>query len=144
MEMQIIAIYVICDELTKQCGIKDNRQAQMTTAEIMTSVLVAAELFGGNQTKACRFLKTYGHIRSMLGSSRFNRRLHAISEELWRTLFLALNHILSTTRKKIETTFSCITQRFSRTIHAVLAKGFEIKIIAFIIAHSMNLLFQAG
>lgn len=52
MEMQIIAIYVICDELTKQCGIKDNRQAQMTTAEIMTSVIVAAELFGGNQTKA--------------------------------------------------------------------------------------------
>lgn len=276
MEMQIIAIYVICDELAKQCGIQDDPQAQMTTAEMMTSVLVAAELFGGNQKKACLFLRTYGHIRSMLSSSRFNRRLHAIPEELWRTLFLALseihqqnnrelefavdsfpvavcqniriwrskiykgedfrgyiaskkqyfygvkvhmvtskdggpvefsiaagsesdikifkemsldlptgskiyadkayndyahedlvheaaaiqiiaqrkdnskrnispalNHILSVTRKKIETTFSCITQRFPKKIHAVVAKGFEIKLIAFIIAHSMSLIVNA-
>ena len=277
MEMQIIAIYVICDELIKQSGIKDDAQVQMTTAEIMTSVIVAAELFGGNQKKACIFLQTYGHIKGMLSQSRFNRRLHAIPEELWHMLFVALseihqqnnhgrdfavdsfpvavcqniriwrskiykgedfrgyiaskkqyfyglkvhmvtnkngapvefslaagsesdikifkemrldlpagsksyadkayndyghedlvleaadiqviaqrkdnskrkispalNHILSVTRKKIETAFSCITQRFPKTIHAVIAKGFEIKLIAFIIAYSMNLLFQDG
>lgn len=275
MEMQIVAIYVICDELMKQSGIKDDPQVQMTTAEIMTSVIVAAELFGGNQKRACLFLQTYGHIQNMLSKSRFNRRLHAISEELWHTLFLALselhqqnnpdqefavdsfpvavcqniriwrskiykgedfrgyiaskkqyfyglkvhmvtsknggpvefalaagsesdvkifkemrldlpsgskiyadkayndyghedlaheaadiqiiaqrkdnskrkispalNHILSVTRKKIETAFSSITQRFPKTIHAVIPKGFEIKLIAFIIAYSMNLIFQ--
>jgi hypothetical protein len=36
----------------------------MTTAEIMTSVVVAAELFGGNQKRACLFLKTYGRAQS--------------------------------------------------------------------------------
>ena len=93
MEMQIIAIYFICDELLKQSGFKDDAQVQMTTAEIMTAVLVAAELFSGNQKKTCLFLKTYGHMRAMLGSSRFNRRLHAIPEELWRRLFHALSEI---------------------------------------------------
>jgi Transposase DDE domain len=273
MEMQIIAIYFICDEITKQSGINDDAQSQMTTAEIMTSVIVAAELFGGNQKKACTFLRTYGHIPTMLSPSRFNRRMHAISDELWRTFSLtlskihqqnnpeqefvvdsfpvavcqnirirrskiykgedfrgyiaskkqyfyglkvhmltskqggpvefslaagsesdikifkemsvdlpggskiyadkaytdygyediafeaanieviaqrkdnakrkispAINYFLCATRKKIETAFSCITQLFPKTIHAVVAKGFEIKIIAFILAYSMNLL----
>jgi hypothetical protein len=276
MEMQIIATYFICDEIVKQSGIKDDPQCQMTTAQIMTSVLVAAELFGGNQKKACIFLKTYGHIKNMLSPSRFNRHLHAIPAELWHRLFLilsethqqnnpdqeflvdsfpvtvcqniriwrskiykgedfrgyiaskkqyfyglkvhmvtcknggpiefslaagaesdikifkemnldlpegskiygdkayndynhedivleaadikitpqrkdnskrpisqALNYILSATRKKIETAFSCITQRFPKTIHAVVAKGFELKIIAFIITYSMSLVFSA-
>ncbi len=273
MEMQILGTYVICDELTKQLGIRDNPQAQMTTAEIMTSVIISAEMFGGNQSRACLFLQTHGYVPTMLGPSRFNRRLHAIPEELWRMFFLALselhqqnnpeqefsvdsfpvsvcqniriwrsqiykgedfrgyiaskkqyfyglkvhmitskngspvefslaagsesdikifkemsldlpagskiyadkayndygyedlayeaaniqiiaqrkdnskrkistalNYILSVTRKRIETTFSCITQRFPKTIHAVVAKGFEIKIIAFIIAYSINCL----
>jgi Transposase DDE domain len=275
MEMQIIATYVICDELVKQSGINDNPQSKMTTAQIMTSVIVAAELFGGNQKKACLFLQTYGHIPNMLGASRFNRRMHAIPNELWHMFFLALseihqennpdreysvdsfpvsvcqniriwrskiykgeefrgyiaskrqyfyglkvhmvttkhggpievslaagsesdikifkemsldlpngskiycdkayndyghedlaleaadiqiiaqrkdnskrkissalNYILSSTRKRIETAFSCITQRFPKTIHAVVAKGFELKIIAFILAYSISLIFS--
>lgn len=93
MEMQILMTYVICDELTKQAGVVDDPQAQMTTAEIMTSVIVAAKLFGGNQKKACLFLKTFGHIPTMLSPSRFNRRLHAIPEDLWRMFFLALSEI---------------------------------------------------
>ena len=271
MEMQIIAIYIICDELIKQAGIKDNSQSKMTTAEIMTCALVAAEFFGGNHQKACLFLKDYKHIPNMIGKSRFNRRLHAIPNELWSMFLLALseihqqnnpekeycidsfpvavcqniriwrskiyrgedfrgyiaskrqyfyglkvhmitskngcpiefsfaagsdsdikifkemnldlpkgskiygdkayndyihedlarealeieivaqrkdnskrkispalNYILSTTRKRIETTFSCITQLFPKTIHAVRAKGFELKITMFILVYSLR------
>lgn len=41
-------------------------------------------------------------------------------------------------RKKIETFFSCITSLFPRKIHAVTAHGFELKIMGFIIAFSLN------
>lgn len=41
-------------------------------------------------------------------------------------------------RRKIETTFSRITAFFPRKIHAVTNAGFELKIIGFIIAFSIN------
>lgn len=41
-------------------------------------------------------------------------------------------------RRKIETFFSCITALFPRKIHAVTDTGFELKIMGFIIAYSLN------
>jgi len=41
-------------------------------------------------------------------------------------------------RKMIETVFSSITSLFGRTIHAVTALGFELKVIMFIFAYSMK------
>lgn len=59
------------------------------------------------------------------------------SKRQWST---ALNYVLSKTRKRIETTFSCITQLFPKTIHAVTATGFELKLASFILAYSINFL----
>lgn len=42
------------------------------------------------------------------------------------------------TRKIVETAFSSITSLFSRTIHAVTARGFELKVIMFIFAYAMK------
>ena len=44
------------------------------------------------------------------------------------------------TRKIIETSFSSILNNFSRKIHAVTAKGFELKIIMFIFAYAIKFL----
>ena len=52
----------------------------------MTTALVAARYFGGNQQTACAVLKTLGYIPNMLGHSRYNRRLHRISA-MFQTLF---------------------------------------------------------
>lgn len=52
----------------------------------------------------------------------------------------ALNYLLSKTRRRIETTFSCMTQLFPKSIHAVTAAGFELKLASFILAYSMNFL----
>ncbi len=41
MEMQIIAIYFICDELTKQSGIADDPQSQMTTNAVIINAYLA-------------------------------------------------------------------------------------------------------
>lgn len=271
MEMQIVGVYFMCDEIVKQGGWKDDPQCKMSTAEVITSVLISSMYFSGNHYLACRFLHEHGYIPNMLSKSRWNRRLHAIPEEIWNTIFaifaeahqdvnigkqyvvdsfpiavcqniriwnsrifqgedfrgyiaskkqyfygvkvhmivteqgwpveftiapgsendikifkemrldlpagsviygdkayndytyedlaseaadiriipqrksnsrrqisMSLNSILNKTRKKVETAFSCITQRFPKAIHAVTSKGFELKIISFILAYSIQ------
>lgn len=270
MEMQICATYFICDELTKQAGIRDDCQSKTTTAEILTIAIVAAQLFCGNQERARNFLRTYGHIPSVVSKSRFNRRLRSIPDKVWSLIFqylsemhrdanptgefavdsfpvsvcqnirifrskiysgeefrgyiaskkvyfyglkvhmivtlsggptefviapgsesdvkifkqmhlnlpegsvlyadkayndythedlaregaeirivvqrkenskrkmsAALEYLMSSGRKRVETAFSGITQLFPKSIHAVISKGFEIKLISFILAYSM-------
>lgn len=79
---EIIAIYVIIDDLLKAVGhVEDNRIA-MSDAEVITSALVAAKFFGGNHETACKHLKEDGLIPTMLSKSRFSRR--------WHRLFLPL------------------------------------------------------
>jgi hypothetical protein len=43
-------------------------------------------------------------------------------------------------RQKVETTFSLVTQRFPRHIHAVTAEGFVIKLTCFLLAYSFQCL----
>ena len=64
----------------------------MSAAEVMTTALVAAELFGGNQQMARRLLKEQGYIPNILSKPRFNRCLHQIAP-MFQTLFesIAIN-----------------------------------------------------
>jgi len=91
MQEKIITIYCLCDAFLQAYAHKDDQQAKMTTAEVMTVALVAAEFFTGNQELSRRFLKEHGYIPKMLSKSRFNRRLHAISDTLWQALFALLS-----------------------------------------------------
>src|SRR5688572_6844699 len=78
MDTQIIAVYCLCDDMLKVLQHRDDRQCQMSTAEVMTTALVAALYFSGNFALACRMLHEQGYMPSMLSASRFNRRLHRI------------------------------------------------------------------
>ncbi len=46
--------------------------------------------------------------------------------------------VRSLARKYIETVGSCITRRFPKTIHAVTAAGFELKVVLFLLAYSID------
>ncbi len=87
MDDTITTIYCVCEELLKAMGLRDDPQAQMTTAEVMTVALVASAFFGGNVEKSRLFLSEHGYMERMLSKSRLNRRLHAIDADLWRALF---------------------------------------------------------
>lgn len=52
----------------------------------------------------------------------------------------SVSFLITHFRKRIETTFSQITSLFPRKIHAVTSKGFELKILTFILAYSFNCL----
>ena len=53
-------------------------------------VLTAARFFGGNFRKAACFLREHDYIPDMLSESRLNRRIHAIDDYVWESLFFIL------------------------------------------------------
>ncbi len=90
MDDTITTTYYLCDEFLKAIGHRDDRQVRLSTAEVMSTALVACAFFGGNIEATRAFLEEYGYIKKMISKSRFNRRLHAIDPCLWQRLFALL------------------------------------------------------
>lgn len=79
--VQIFTIYFLYDDFLRAWGHKDDPQARMSTAEVMTVALTASALFHGNQERSCRFLLEQGYIKAMFpeaastdGCTRSQRR----------------------------------------------------------------------
>lgn len=92
MPDKIITLYCFFDELLRALGHKDDAQAKLSTAEIMTIAAVAAEFFTGNQQAALNFLSSHHYIKPF-SRSRFNRRLHQLPEALWQFALSVLAHL---------------------------------------------------
>jgi len=108
MELQIITFYVLCHELLTALDIREDSQVKMCNAEVMTVVLTAADFFGGNFRKAACFLKEHDYIPDMLSESRLCRRIHAVDDYVWETLF----HITAETFKSRNAGQEYITDSF--------------------------------
>lgn len=91
MQERIITMYCLYDEFLTATGWVDLPGTVMSSAEVMTTALVAADVFGGCFERSRAFLATHGYIPHMLSKSRFNRRLHALPESLWQGLFHRLS-----------------------------------------------------
>ena len=89
MEREIITIYVICSEYLAAINHYEDEQCRMSDAEVMTTAIVAMLNFGGNYAKARKWLKSPHYIPTMLGKSRYSRRLNRISH-----LFVPLFHLI--------------------------------------------------
>lgn len=89
MDTQIVLIFCLCDDLLKAVHHSEDKQCQLSDAEVMTAAIVAMLYFRGNFRMACQFLCEYGYMPHMLSRSRFNRRLHRITD-LFLTLFVSL------------------------------------------------------
>ncbi len=97
---EIVVIYAIIDDLLKAIVHQEDCRRTMSDAEVVTSALTASLFFAGNQLAACNYLKEHGLIPNMLSKSRWNRRLHAISEllyDLQQQLGMALKEINEST-----------------------------------------------
>ena len=90
MQEQIITIFCLCDDFLVASGYCDDKQARISTAEIMTIALVAATFFAGNQELSRQFLIEHGYLSYSISKSRFNRRLYRIPDTLWQALFALL------------------------------------------------------
>jgi hypothetical protein len=89
MDSQIVAVFCLCDDLLKALYHPEDRQSQMSDAEVMTTAIIAMLYCGGNFETARKLLAGEGYIPRMLSKSRFNRRVHRIAD-LFLTLFCQL------------------------------------------------------
>ena len=90
MVNDIITIFYICDEYLKAIGYKDDKQARMSTSEILTVAIVAAKFFGGNYEKSRYFFSTHNYFRTVLSKSRFIRKLNSIDKNILEGLFATM------------------------------------------------------
>ena len=81
MEFKVVFIYCLCADFLKGIQHHEDRQCEMSDAEVMTTAIVAALFYGGNYESARKYLKEGKFIPQMLSKSRFNRRLHRIRAE---------------------------------------------------------------
>ncbi len=90
---QTIYLFVILDDILKNLGHRTDRRAQCSDSEVMTVAMVAALHFGGNHADAIGFVRESGLMPTMVGESRFNRRLHLLAD-LTVQLFFQLGHVI--------------------------------------------------
>jgi len=91
METKTIVTYVVCDEVVKLLGIREDPQIKMTLAEIMTVAIISAIQYSGNLEKARRALSCINYIPNMLSKSQLNRRLHGTSDDIWNAVLKRLS-----------------------------------------------------
>jgi hypothetical protein len=96
MDDQILAIYCICHDFLKALHHREDRQQNMTAAEVMTTALVAMLFFGGNFEHARALLGTSQYMPTMLSRSRLNRRVSQLQH-----LFVTLFDLLGQTWKEL-------------------------------------------
>lgn len=84
---KVISIYCIVDDMLNCIGHKELQNRSMSDSEVITTGLVSALYFGGHQDNARGFMQMCGLVPNMLSKSRFNRRLHAVSDLLLEMFF---------------------------------------------------------
>lgn len=89
------------DDILKSLGHKADPRQKMTDSEVITTGILATMLFGGNFAKTRRILFETGLIPDMLEQSRFNRRIHKLSD-LMETIFIALGQVFKDSNISME------------------------------------------
>ncbi len=82
----IITVHAIIDDMMKNLDHKDHVLAQFSDAEIITVAVVAAKYFQNHHERTLCVLQKMGYFSGRISVSRFNRRLHALTDWLMLTL----------------------------------------------------------
>lgn len=90
---KVLAIYCFVDDLLKAIHHHTKQGCRTTDAEIITTALISALLFKGNQSLALHYLSTGSMMPGLPKKSGFTKRLHALSE-LLLTLFEQVGHLI--------------------------------------------------
>jgi len=92
-EDKIIRIYCIVDDILKGIGHKEDSRRKVSDSEVITTALVSALYFGGHIDNGRGFMKVTRLVPDMLDKSRFNRRLHKLSDIIF-SMFWQIGHEL--------------------------------------------------
>lgn len=86
-DSKIIALYCIVDDMLKALHHKEDIRVRVSDSEVITTAFVAVLYFGGHQDNARNFMQLKGYVPQMLDKSRYNRRLHRLTDFLLMMFF---------------------------------------------------------
>lgn len=78
----IVTTYVVIDDILKAYQFQDDSRSRVSAAEILTVAVIAAKYFQNHHQQALYIMSRLGYV-PLLSASRFNRRLHALSDWLY-------------------------------------------------------------
>ena len=127
MDEQIIFIYCLSDEIMQSLHVADNHQCRMTSAEIMTFVLVSALHYQCNYKKTRLVMMAHRYFSKILSESRLVRRIHQIPSEVWMLAFTICKGMISsqTSNEFIVDSFPVPVCRNNKIFRCKLLRGKE-------------------
>jgi len=78
-DMEIIATFVIIDDVLRRLGHRDHCLAQTSDAEVLLVAVLAARYFQNHHERTLSVCKALHYLSGPLSISRFNRRLHRLA-----------------------------------------------------------------
>ncbi|WP_330444595.1 IS982 family transposase [Flavivirga abyssicola] len=91
LQDKVIGIYCIIDDILKEMNHKEHNSRTFSDSQVLTTALVAAMYFNGNQSSALSYMKS--HVFShTLRKSGFTKRLHKI-KDLMLLLFFEIGRV---------------------------------------------------
>src|SRR5258708_145916 len=92
-EDKVIGIYCIIDDILKGINHPEDSRRKVSDSEVITTAIVSALYFGGHLDNGRGFMNMTGLVPAMVDKSRFNRRLHGVTELVF-SIFWQLGHCL--------------------------------------------------
>ncbi len=81
-DTSIVTTFVVIDDLLAACAFEEDVRTSSHTPEILTVAVIAAKYFQNHHERALSILGQLGYVKA-LSVSRFNRRLHQLSDWLY-------------------------------------------------------------
>jgi hypothetical protein len=95
MDLQAIFIYCLSDEILSNLNFKDDPQCKMTSAEVVTFVIISALHYQCNYRKTRLVALSHKYFPKILSHSQLVRRIHQIPEHIWFLAFQICKEILN-------------------------------------------------
>lgn len=128
METQIITLFCIVTDFLKAINFYDDSQVQISTAEVITTAIVAGKFFQGNLEISRMFLRDHKYIKNMLSKSRLNRRIHQIDVRIFNLFMSLLREIFKTYNQTNEYTIDSFPVPVCKNIRIRRCKIYKDKI----------------
>jgi hypothetical protein len=79
LQDKVIGIYCLIDDILQGIGHSEHEQRIVSDSEIITTAVVSALYFKGNQCHALGYMRTHKMTPLMIGKSGFCKRLHKVA-----------------------------------------------------------------
>ena len=79
---KVIGIYCLVDDILKGIDHYEHKERQVSDSKIITTAIVSAPYFKGNQCNAINYMRTHNMSPCMIGKSGFCKRVHKIASLL--------------------------------------------------------------